>query len=327
MTDAMNADRAALRNVLESLSPICCLDIGARGNLLQDLTPIAWAVHLYGVEPDIVECERLNRLFGAAGSSPFKKVRFFPCAIGKGFEKRTLHVASARGSSSLFPPIASVGKKFSREKYVTIDRTVEVDTVPLDDFVASNGIENVNFLKMDVEGAELEILQSGPRVLSSDLVAMRLEVSFLQTRHGQPLYWEIEKQARSHGFVPMGFVELHSWRRLTRAAHTKKIGSPVPFSRGQLAHGDMLFFLDEDVVTSRGVPTALKAAFLAMIYGYMDHAYYLLSQPEARSYVESRVGASLDRDIAAFSTEFFNTRKIRRIKRFFSSKRPGLWDG
>jgi FkbM family methyltransferase len=44
--------------------------------------------------------------------------------------------------------------------------TIEVRALTLDDFCRERGVRNVNFLKRDVEGAELEILSRMPENMS-----------------------------------------------------------------------------------------------------------------------------------------------------------------
>ncbi len=62
-------------------------------------------------------------------------------------------------------------------------RTVEVDVVPLDEFIQENGITAVDFIKMDVEGAELSVLQGASGLLNSLARPLILaEISDLRTQ-------------------------------------------------------------------------------------------------------------------------------------------------
>ncbi len=48
------------------------------------------------------------------------------------------------------------------------NRVIEVDTITLDEFIKQNNISDVDFIKMDIEGAELFALQGMAGLLSSD---------------------------------------------------------------------------------------------------------------------------------------------------------------
>jgi FkbM family methyltransferase len=269
--------------LLSDVGPISCLDIGARGGPKDDLLSIAPATNIYCFEPDKIECERLNIVFSQNGRSPFNDVRFFPVALSRTGGKRTLHITEHAGASSLLAPLPDVGSNFSRAQYTEVVKTLEVDTIPLDDFANQSNLAEISYIKIDVEGLELEILQSAPRMLAKSVLAIRTEVSFLRYREAQPLYCDVSGHLKTFDFVPMGFAELHHWRRYSTAKHLKVTDDPIPFSRGQIAHGDMLFFRNPDslpVASEEDLCRQIKAAFLAMSYGFIDHAAYILSRKE-----------------------------------------------
>jgi len=294
---------AALGRILADLSPLQCLDIGARGKPTDDLLPIAWASRVYGFEPDRTECDRLNSRYASdKTASPFKKVTFFPVALGRKKERRTLYLTAHRGASSLLQPIPEAGDMFCRNEYVSVEDTCEIDTFPLDGFLEENEIRDVVYAKIDVEGLELEILESATDLLSSSLMALRVEVAFLKTRVGQPYYGELECFLRDFDFSPMGFLELHHWRHLTKTKYPRRSTGQIPFSRGQIAHGDVLFFKNLESLIERAPQECMRAAFLAMTYGYIDYAYNIIVRsPSVREYIEGNYGIAVERELRIVS--------------------------
>jgi len=290
--------------VLSTRDSIQCIDVGARGALKDDLFSLAPAIELYGFEPDKAECERLNNLYSSGASLPYRKILFFPVAIGQKSEKRTLFITKHKGASSLLSPIAEIGSQFLRNDYVTIESTCEIATIPLDEFLATNSLSNVAHAKIDVEGAELEVLQSATQLLSSTLLSLRVEVSFLRTRIGQPCYSDIEAYLRKYNFIPMDFLELHHWRRMTKKHPSKRDKGVLPYSKGQVAHGDMLFFLNPEHLLQRPLEFILKSALIAMAFGYIDHAYYLITNSSAKKYLEDTFHMSLEKEFAIVSEHF-----------------------
>ena len=77
------------------------------------------------------------------------------------------------------------------------EKFVEVDANTLDNLLQQNGVkaEDVNWVKIDVEGAELEVLKGATNVLSrSDNIALLIEV------HGSHLYEPIKEFIYGFGF-------------------------------------------------------------------------------------------------------------------------------
>lgn len=91
-------------------------------------------------------------------------------------------------------------------------RAIEVDVVSLDEFTQENAISRVDFIKMDVEGAELSVLQGASRLLRSPVRPLILaEISDLRTQPwGYPAREILEflEQKGFHWFQPVGQGEL-----------------------------------------------------------------------------------------------------------------------
>jgi FkbM family methyltransferase len=105
------------------------------------------------------------------------------------------------GASSLF--LAS--GKYEVESYV--QRSEEVCMVRPDTFMAANGIEKVDAIWMDIQGAELMALRGlGERIYDVGFVS--LEAEFIEIYGGQPLFWEIYEFLTSKGFFLISFLTL-----------------------------------------------------------------------------------------------------------------------
>ena len=84
---------------------------------------------------------------------------------------------------------------FTKYKDKTEDKFVEVSANTLDYLLQLNEITDVNWVKIDVEGAEFEVLKGASNVLSkSKDIALLIEV------HGKDTYEPIIESLRSHNF-------------------------------------------------------------------------------------------------------------------------------
>jgi len=103
------------------------------------------------------------------------------------------------GASSLL--IAS--GKYKKEKYV--QNEIRVQSTTLASFLAEKQIESVDFLWMDIQGAELMALQSAGDALAK-IKIIHTEVEFMEIYQNQPLFADIKKYLNEHGFLLYGFT-------------------------------------------------------------------------------------------------------------------------
>lgn len=149
------------------------LDVGAHHGLYSLLASarVGAEGRVFAFEPSPRERRalRLNLLLNLAGNVSVQGL-----ALGRDKGEQNLFVVqgSQRGCNSLRPP-----EVFS----ATIP--VRVRVVPLDEWLVKQKIDHVNFIKLDVEGAELDALKGGARLLESrPRPAVLAEVQDIRTR-------------------------------------------------------------------------------------------------------------------------------------------------
>jgi FkbM family methyltransferase len=172
-------------------SQINILDVGAA---ILDTPPYrslmdAGVGRLFGFEPDSQACARLNEEYG-------EPHRFFPCFVGDG-RRATFHETNWGPTGSLYAPNSRLLEKFQNLAEVSTPvATHAVDTIRVDDIAE---IDDVDFLKIDVQGSELSVLQNATCALSSALV-VQVEVEFVELYQGQPMFADVDIFLRAQGF-------------------------------------------------------------------------------------------------------------------------------
>jgi len=170
---------------------ISVLDVGAA---LLERPPYqafvdAGRARILGFEPDAAECERLNRQFGAPH-------RFFPVFAGDG-RPATFHETNWGPTGSLYEPNTPVLEMFQNlAEVVTPVAQHPVNTMRLDDI---EEIDDVDFVKIDVQGSELAVLSNATRALSGTLL-VQSEVEFVEIYKGQPMFADVDAFLRGAGF-------------------------------------------------------------------------------------------------------------------------------
>lgn len=97
-------------------------------------------------------------------------------------------------SSSLLAP-----QENNNPSWLQFNEKIEVQTISLNTFLSNNKINEVDFVHMDVQGAELKVL-SGAKEYIQNIKAIWLEVADVEIYKGQPLRTDVEVFMIKNGF-------------------------------------------------------------------------------------------------------------------------------
>lgn len=181
-----------------------------------------------GFEPDPAAAAKLNEMKRPEDV-------YLPHAVGDGRRHR-LHICASGEMSSLLKPNAEVlGLFHGFPNWGQLVGTEPIDTVRLDDVEETAGM---TYLHMDVQGAELMVLQNAPKRLDEAYV-LHLEVEFLPLYENQPLFSEVELFLRGRGFVLHRFTPL-----VSRVLRPLMVGNDVFAGMSQVVWSDAVFVRD-----------------------------------------------------------------------------------
>jgi FkbM family methyltransferase len=188
-----------IANLLPKLPPLKIVDIGAmdlgEGTDPYDRLAKALPCEVLGFEAVVEECERRN----AEARSGY---RFLPHVIGDGTDQTFYECALTYNSSLLEPNMALLGQFTDFEEMFRVVETRPVRTRRLDDIAECAGTD---FLKMDVQGGELMVLEGAARTLR-DVLVVHAEATFAPMYRNQPLFADLDRHLRASGFVFHKFV-------------------------------------------------------------------------------------------------------------------------
>lgn len=255
-------------------SPLGFIDVGARGGTHELLEPLARQTAVLAFEPDQEECNRMQAL--AEVTEPWADFNLEPVALAESERDAELHLLSAPTNHSLLPPNPAITHRYKMDKWVEVGCT-KLMTKSLDEVLYKHYPDKTKlgeFIKLDTQGTEFEILSGATKMLSERTVAIVVEVAFAELYKGQKLFSEVEILLRQYGFSFYGFSSSYhrSQKLLDKNNHLTK---------ERAFYADAVFFKDP----LSGEPSAQldtrqcqALTCCALLLGYIDFALELAQQ-------------------------------------------------
>ncbi len=217
------------------------------------------AADVVGFEAEPDECAKLR-----ANAPPHHT--FVECAVADGNE-RTFHRNAFAMTSSLYPPNVALQEQFENlAGFCEPKQRSPISTRRLDDIPEARG---AHYLKLDVQGAELDVLANASKVLETCLMVVT-EVAFVPVYEGQPLFADVDVQLRSSGFQFHRFLEL-----VGRGFRPLKVKHDSPLL-GQTLWADAVYVRDFLRFDHLEVDDLLRLAVLVELVGSHDLAHRAL---------------------------------------------------
>ena len=293
---------AAFGDLVPEIVYVMC---GARGETRNRLLALLPQARLIGFEPDAEECQRLRR--AARPGYTYHDV-----AVAGRDEQRTLYLTRERACSSLLQPNAAFfGRFLDCAPQIEVEQQRTVETVSLDSFLPRIGVAHVDFLKLDTQGTELEILQGASHLIAAGVVGIQVEVEFAPIYQGQPLFSDLDGHLRQLGFMLFDL----SRNRYRRSGIPREC-----LTRGQLLWGDAIYLRDYGWFAAESKKQPIfSLCLIAAALGFHDYALEVMDfllQGGIGSLSSEETGAlqrARDRYLADLRKSAWGLRTIHRL--------------
>ena len=184
------------QHVLRSLSPKTIVDVGAhRGQFSLLCSTIHPDAYIHAFEPLPGPAATFRRLFS---SKP--EVALHPIALGQRSGPAKMNVSRRSDSSSLLAITPMQARVFPGTEMIGV-QTVDVST--MEECLESQMIVPPALLKIDVQGAELDVLKGAAKLIGM-FNHIYVECSFAQLYEGQALAHEVVEYLGMAGFTLKG---------------------------------------------------------------------------------------------------------------------------
>ena len=214
---------------------------------------------IYAFEVDAEVCKILNK-------ETLKKITFYPVALGKTKEKRIFYETNHPMCGSLYKPNEELIKLYNTMDEALLKSTSIIETDSIDHFCKNNMIQDIDFIKIDVQGAELDVFK-GCITNLPNIVATVCEVEFIQQYIDQPLFGDV------CSFLANNNLMFHKF--LTIGGRSLK---PVTFQDNrnfptQHMWSDAIFIRNILNLSELSADKLLKLGLISFIYGSPDVTY------------------------------------------------------
>ncbi len=256
-------------------TPLGCIDVGSRGGVTSYLDPVAGISAVLAFEPDQHECAQLRER-----SIDYAKFEASPLALSASSKQSSLYCLKRSINNSLLAPSPHFATRYSVEGFA-VERIESINTVSVDEILGKmrSPFRYGEFLKLDVQGAELEVLKGGGHLLNEITVAAVIEVEFCELYLGQPKFSDIDRFMQEKGFTFYGFAD-QSYRSASMRGLLNRKGSAW---KERLIAADAVYFKDpferkgwSGEFTGRNTYALLVCT---LILGYFDLSKELLKLP------------------------------------------------
>jgi FkbM family methyltransferase len=288
------------------------VDVGARWGFAQAWDRLREKCLTIGFEPDEEECARLSEIHRGD-----QRMRFVPVALGAQSGLATLYLTRDRKGCSIYPPATEAVTRHPGLTDGQLEDTSVIELMALDDWCAAEGIGQVDAMKIDTQGSELDVLRGAEATLGS-VRLIEVEVEFNELYEGIALFPAVDQYLRQQGFVLWKLGNLAHYAQAgmrtewqtTETSHYDDVMSTFPAGAGQLFWANAVYlrracaYPDPDA----GWQSLVRDACITSAHKLFDLSSLALEL--ARSTAPDDVAAEID---AALSAELLQIRREKEL--------------
>ena len=197
-------------------------------------------------------------------STALTRTRIFPYFVGSESGEVAFKLYRDRGHSSAYAPNERYREHFLGDAFA-VEREIRVAARRLDDVYRDEDLSTPDYMKLDTQGSELDILRGGARLLE-EVAFVEAEVEFTHIYQDQPLFFDVAKFLYERGFELLYLNRVFGNRRLYQGP-----------ARGQIVFADALFARREDRLDGLDLHRIARYVLLLLNYGHHDLAYHVIS--------------------------------------------------
>jgi hypothetical protein len=264
--------------------PFVLVDVGCSGGIAEPWRAFGSSLIARGYDPDLDACEQ------AQGREPFVHVRYHARYVGlpesHPIVRRRLAEAASWPETNIWGRVTA-GHLASRPRAAPTTEPRLADPAAIagvDELVREEQLPTVDFLKVDVDGPDLDVLESAWTVLEElQVLGVAVEVNWFGSGNaGEPAFHNTDLFMRRQGYALFGITVRPYSRTDLPAPFLRELFAETRF--GQPYQGDAIYVRDlaapynRDLAAAHPADKLLKLACLYELIGLPDCAAEVLNR-------------------------------------------------
>ena len=186
------------QEIFDNENTISLVDIGGYKGIQDRWKRVENLVDFHTFEPNSVEADKIR--------SKTKSLNIYKSALSSSDGKILLNICKEPGVSSVLEPNFEFLKKFKNVERFEIVKKIEVEAKKLD----SLKIDKIDFIKIDVQGYNLEVLKGSTEALKK-AIGIEIECEFKEIYKNQSLFKDVDEYLSKHNFEVCDFTDIIRW--------------------------------------------------------------------------------------------------------------------
>jgi len=284
------------------------VDVGSAGGLQPHWRSYEGIIDFYLFEPHKESYEKLRSIFSA---SPYAKLfHILPIGLSEFGGERTLYMLNCPTGSSLYPINTESEFASPGNSYVYPIREVKIQTDSLNDVLNQEKVEYVDLIKLDVQGAELEVLRGMGDRRRQQLLLAEIEVNIntgvtnnVGPYQDAPTWGQIDHLLRADGMRLLDLSVAREYR--SKAGDSDwyqrnifNVYENSPSLSARVWEADVVYVRDwEQLIACKDAAAIRKLAVALCGYRFFSEAYFMIEKAEEAGIFESNAANEIKHNI------------------------------
>jgi hypothetical protein len=268
--------------------PFVLIDVGCAGGIAEPWRAFGRSLIAHGYDPDVGACEE------AQAREPFPHVHYHARFVGlpesHPFVKRRRADAARLPNTNIWGRVTA-GHLAGRTHAASAAETSSADPASIlgvDEIVRGERLPTVDFLKVDVDGPDQEVLESAREVLAErQVLGVAVEVNWFGSGNpSEPTFHNTDVLMRRQGYALFGVTVRRYSRTDLPAPFVRELYAETSF--GQPYQGDAIYVRDlaapdqQDLADPYPAEKLVKLACVYELIGLPDCAAEVLNRFQPR---------------------------------------------